>query len=496
MASQYTLGDHNFASTNGPSFGPHQELITGQEGHASEVPSKMPWGCDAPKEEEWYLQYGASDPPEFPPAVGHEVLGADPCFTYASVADLLDSAKVTWKWYKQPKTLNGHNEDSYWLDAFDAIKAVRYGPDYANVVTPDWQVVNDVANGNLADVTWVMPHGGASDHAGGGSGACGPAWVTEVVNAVGQSQYWKSTAIIVTWDEWGGWFDHILPPQYPNPETKAYEGLGYRVPLIVISPYAKTHYVSKSQHETASALHFIEKMFGLAVPRKGLAAHLRRSARRRVRRRLPVFAETDDLQTDSCAAQLSDVPCRAAKRAGRDGLLTLEGGEPCAHREWARASNASVAADHAMRGDEERDRRVAHRRSDAAMCQGAAGASGHVGIRDELSEREIRNQRPYGLLKRGTERSERQVEAPQAAGEIRANLLGRGGKQRAGGFLDGTPAVTHERARNDRFIRGFDDQIMTPVSRNPQTPRGTRNVHPAFIDKQTPRSQRGPWRFS
>ncbi len=269
MASQYTLGDHNFASTNGPSFGPHQELITGQEGHASEVPSKMPWGCDAPKEEEWYLQYGASDPPEFPPAVGHEVLGGDPCFTYASVADLLDSAKVTWKWYKQPKTLNGHNEDSYWLDAFDAIKAVRYGPDYANVVTPDWQVVNDVANGNLADVTWVMPHGGASDHAGGGSGACGPAWVTEVVNAVGRSQYWKSTAIIVTWDEWGGWFDHILPPRYPNSETKAYEGLGYRVPLIVISPYAKTHYVSKSQHETASALHFIEKMFGLPFLGKG-----------------------------------------------------------------------------------------------------------------------------------------------------------------------------------------------------------------------------------
>ncbi|MGB8518626.1 MAG: alkaline phosphatase family protein, partial [Candidatus Tumulicola sp.] len=163
------LGDHNFASTNGPSFGTHQELIAGQEGHASEVPSKMPWGCDAPKE----------------------------------------------------------------------------------------------------DVTWVMPHGGASDHAGGGSGACGPAWVTQVVNAIGQSQYWKSTAIIVTWDEWGGWFDHMLPQQYPNSETKAYEGLGYRVPLIVISPYAKTHYVSKSRHETASALHFIEKIFGLPFVGKG-----------------------------------------------------------------------------------------------------------------------------------------------------------------------------------------------------------------------------------
>jgi phospholipase C len=263
MASQYTLGDHNFASTNGPSFGPHQELITGQEGHASEVPSNMPWGCDAPQEKEWYLQYGQADPPEFPPAVGHEVLGGDPCFTYASVADLLDNAKVTWRWYKQPDPTPSKSSDSYWLDAFDAIKAVRNGPDYANVVTPDWQIVSDITSGKLAQVSWVMPHGGASDHPGGGSGACGPAWVTEVVNAIGQSQYWKSTAIVITWDEWGGWFDHLVPPQYPNSQTHALEGLGYRVPLIIVSPYAKKHYVSKSQHETASALHFIEQMFGL-----------------------------------------------------------------------------------------------------------------------------------------------------------------------------------------------------------------------------------------
>ena len=271
MASQYTLGDHNFASTNGPSFGPHQELITGQEGHTSEVPSNMPWGCDAPKELEWYLQYGQASPPEFPPDVGHEVLGGDPCFTYASVADLLDNANVTWKWYKQPNPTPSKFYDSYWLDAFDAIKAVRYGPDYKNVVTPDSHVITDIANGNLPQVSWVMPHKGASDHAGGGSGACGPAWVTEVVNAIGQSQYWKSTAIIITWDEWGGWFDHMVPPQYPNPQTNALEGLGYRVPLIVVSPYAKKHYVSKSQHETASALHFIEKTFGL--PYIGQGSH-------------------------------------------------------------------------------------------------------------------------------------------------------------------------------------------------------------------------------
>jgi len=258
MASEYALGDHNFSSTNGPSFGPHQMLIAGQEGHADEVPSEMPWGCDT-HEWEYYLHYGQAKPPEFPPAFGHDLKGPKPCFTYATIANLLHGANVSWRWYKQAKS----SGDSYWLDAFDAIKAVRYGQDYSNVVTPDWQVLNDVGNKNLAGVSWVMPHGGASDHAGGGSGDCGPAWVTAIVNAIGISDYWKSTAIIITWDEWGGWFDHVVPPQYPNMETGAYEGLGYRTPLIIVSPYAKNHYISKDQHETASALHFIEKVFGL-----------------------------------------------------------------------------------------------------------------------------------------------------------------------------------------------------------------------------------------
>lgn len=255
MAARYTLGDHNFSSTSGPSFGPHQILIAGQDGHADEVPNKRPWGCDA-TEKEYYLHFGLANPPEFPPAFGHDELGRKPCFKYATVANLLDNANVSWRWYVQPQY-----EDSFWLSAFDAIRPIRYGSDWSKIVTPDARVLTDIAKGNLSEVSWVMPHGGASDHAGGGSGDCGPAWVTSIVNAIGQSQYWKSTAIIILWDEWGGWFDHVVPPQYPDPVTGAYEGLGYRVPLIIVSPYAKNHYVSTSQHETASTLAFIEKMF-------------------------------------------------------------------------------------------------------------------------------------------------------------------------------------------------------------------------------------------
>ena len=271
LASRYTLGDHNFASMNGPSYGNHLVLISGQEGHADEVPSNMPWGCDAPpKTWEYYLHAGQAKPPAFPAIFGHDVKGGNPCFTFPSIASELDAANVSWRWYKQPDPpleadrpdYNGY--DSYWLDAFDSIKQVRNGPDYKNVVMPDMRVLTDIAKKQLPQVSWVMPHQGASDHPGGGSGNCGPSWITAIVNAIGQSRYWNSTAIVITWDEWGGWFDHVVPPQYVNAETGVYEGLGYRTPLIVVSPYAKTHYVSKSQHETASALHFVEKMFGLA----------------------------------------------------------------------------------------------------------------------------------------------------------------------------------------------------------------------------------------
>jgi phospholipase C len=124
-------------------------------------------------------------------------------------------------------------------------------------------VLTDITSGNLAQVSWVMPHGGASDHPGSNSGNCGPDWVASIVNAVGKSQYWNSTAIIVMWDEWGGWYDHVLPKQYKDPVTHAYEGLGYRIPLLIVSPYAKAGYISHDQHEIASTLHFIEQTFAL-----------------------------------------------------------------------------------------------------------------------------------------------------------------------------------------------------------------------------------------
>jgi phospholipase C len=125
------------------------------------------------------------------------------------------------------------------------------------VINPP-QVLTDISSGQLPAVSWVIPDGKASDHALSNDGS-GPSWVASVVNAIGTSQYWANTAIIITWDDWGGWYDHVAPPQLSG---NSYE-YGFRVPLIVVSPYAKPGYISHVTHDFGSVLKFIESVFGL-----------------------------------------------------------------------------------------------------------------------------------------------------------------------------------------------------------------------------------------
>jgi phospholipase C len=95
-----------------------------------------------------------------------------------------------------------------------------------------------------------------SDHPLGASNT-GPDWVTSIVNEIGASKYWADTAVLITWDDWGGWYDHVPPPQVDS------MGLGFRVPLLVVSPYARHGYISHQQHEFGSFLKFLEVRFSL-----------------------------------------------------------------------------------------------------------------------------------------------------------------------------------------------------------------------------------------
>ncbi|HTX60498.1 MAG TPA: alkaline phosphatase family protein [Verrucomicrobiae bacterium] len=270
MAREYALGDHAFGSSNGPSYSAHQFMIAGQAGHVIEVPygagANRVWGCDDPHSATILLQYGSTSPPHFSNATGLEVVGPEPCFSYETIATLLDAAHVSWRYYA-PKI--GADYGFVW-SAFDAIRPVRYGPDWKNVISPETLVLRDIAAGHLANVSWVIPDLANSDHPTVSEDVgTGPDWVASVVNAVGESKYWSSTAIVIMWDDWGGFYDHVVPTQYADPITGAYEGLGYRVPLIVVSPWAKHGYVSHRQHEIASTLRLIEETFHL--PSLGLA---------------------------------------------------------------------------------------------------------------------------------------------------------------------------------------------------------------------------------
>ena len=178
--------------------------------------------------------------------------GPFPCFTrYNTLADLLENKKIPWRFYAP--AIGGLGGI---YNTFDAIKWVRDGPDWtSDVISPQTKILTDLPK-QLAAVTWITPTGKDSDHPNSDSDT-GPSWVANIVNAIGQSPYWNSTAIVVLWDDWGGWYDHVSPPQLD------YLGLSYRVPMLVISPYAKKGYVSHTQFEFGSILKFTENVFNL-----------------------------------------------------------------------------------------------------------------------------------------------------------------------------------------------------------------------------------------
>lgn len=265
MAEQYVFGDRMFQTNQGPSYPAHQYIISGD---ASALP-KSPLNVSSNPLIHGKGSYGAEGfhgaggfhgnggGCDAPPGERVDVINAKgiegdpvyPCFERPALSDLVDAKALSWRYYQ-------YNLGEGLWKGFDSIRHVRYGPDYSYVITPPQTIFVDIKAGNLANVVWVTPDGAHSDHAGSGLGD-GPSWVAAVVNAIGKSRYWDSTAIFITWDDWGGWFDHVKPPMY-----NSYE-LGFRVPLIVVSPYAKKGYVSHVQHEFGSILKFTEETFGL-----------------------------------------------------------------------------------------------------------------------------------------------------------------------------------------------------------------------------------------
>jgi phospholipase C len=251
MAEQYGFADRMFQSNQGPSFPAHQYLLSGTSEIAPHSPllaaenprtpdHRLTGGCDSPRGSLVVL----IDPK------GQENKASYPCFEHLALPDLLEKKSLSWRYY------GVHQHAGLW-NAPDAIQSIRDSSEFKTEdVTPPSRVLTDIAQGRLADVSWVTPTLAASDHAANTDGS-GPSWVASVVNAVGDSRYWNDTVVFVVWDDWGGWYDHVRPPMYSSYE------LGFRVPLIVISRYAKKGFVSRRLHEFGSILKFIETNFDL-----------------------------------------------------------------------------------------------------------------------------------------------------------------------------------------------------------------------------------------
>jgi phospholipase C len=199
---------------------------------------------------------------------GDETISIYPCYEHPTLTDLLDDARVDWRYYSP-------SAGSIWTapNAIDHLCQAKTVDGKLKCTSNSWtqnvilisaQVLTDISSRHLAGVSWVIPRGTASDHARINDGS-GPSWVTQIVNAIGNSPYWQNTAILIIWDDWGGWYDHVPPPQVLANCEKWGCGYvyGFRVPLIVVSAYAKHAYISHAQHDFGSILRFIEGNFGL-----------------------------------------------------------------------------------------------------------------------------------------------------------------------------------------------------------------------------------------
>jgi len=280
MAETYTFGDHMFQTNQGPSFPAHQYILSGTSAisETSTIsvadnpnnniarPDGTFWaGCLAPPGSKIDVIDTSQPSPETPLTVSTQL-----CYEHPTLTDLLDGASLSWKYYAP-------SAGSIWT-APDAIQhmcvptsedgkfddTVCSGNDWSssnpNVVIEGSgaQILTDISNGQLAAVSWVIPTGVNSDHAGNDPDN-GPSWVSAIVNAIGEDpHYWGNTAIVVAWDDWGGWFDHVPPPNIRD----SYE-YGFRVPLIVISAFAKPAYISHVTHDFGSILKFVESAFSL-----------------------------------------------------------------------------------------------------------------------------------------------------------------------------------------------------------------------------------------
>jgi phospholipase C len=285
MASQYGYANYMFQTNQGPSMPAHQFIFGG---------TSQPGNGPQP---DWFVAENANNIVNHQgctagageyvklvnPATQDEKTIMFPCFNHSTLADVFAAAtpQITWTYYATglrsmltaPNAIQslctvsskGFCTGPYWTKGQANGYVDGYNP--ADILT-------DISKCNLKQVNWVIPLGLQSDHAGSTDGS-GPSWVASIINAIGNQPkcangelYWNNTVVLVTWDDWGGWYDHVVPPPVPAkaPLNAASYVYGFRVPLLVVSAYTPAGTVSNVMGlDFGSMLKFTEEIFNLGT---------------------------------------------------------------------------------------------------------------------------------------------------------------------------------------------------------------------------------------
>lgn len=259
MAKQYGFANRMFQTSQGPSFPAHQFLFGGT---SSPDTRNILFASEEPVSRLGCIQRGLVAMID---QNGNENTNGVSCFERPVLSDEIHNAGLSWRYYVASSIWGAPLTISH---ICQVKKGSCTGSEFENQITNPPQVLSDIAACNMASVSWVTPAGLYSDHPYANNGS-GPSWVASIVNAVGtQPQcpngetYWNNTLILVTWDDWGGFYDHVSPLQNNTGWCVSY-CYGFRVPLIVISAYTPAM-TDNVPHDFGSMLHAVETNFGFA----------------------------------------------------------------------------------------------------------------------------------------------------------------------------------------------------------------------------------------
>jgi phospholipase C len=271
LAQQYTLADNFFMGAFGGSFLNHFWLICACTPEWRNAPANLRAQLD---DKGFLVKDGAVTPDGYAVNTGFTVNTPHPARitdvtqllpqqTLPTIGDRLSEKGVSWAWYsggwKDALAGKPHSVFQYHHNAFAYF--AKYADNTAakaEHLRDEEQFWSELAAGTLPAVVFIKPIGPLNEHPGYADLLSGQEHVAHMVNAIRASSAWKDTAIVITYDENGGRWDHVAPPVVDR------WGPGSRVPTVIVSPYAKKGYVDHTQYDTTSILKFIERRFGVA----------------------------------------------------------------------------------------------------------------------------------------------------------------------------------------------------------------------------------------